>query len=157
MSCRRSVTRSLVSMRVNEAVGNRGRRVRRWPRHAASVGKARSELRAALNDWGLGALEDTALVVVSELVTNAVRHARTSPGREIETRYVRDQGAVRIEVHDAGKARPTLRAPGGTDTAGRGLILVAALATSWGVDERTGPGKCVWAVVRDSPEGADEA
>lgn len=58
--------------------------VRRWTRHPASVGRARSELKKALANWCLNAVEDAALVVLSELVTNAVRHARVSPGREIE-------------------------------------------------------------------------
>ena len=90
-------------------------------------------------------VEDAALVVLSELVTNAVRHARVSPGREIETRYVREANGVRIEVHDAADERPTARVPG--DSGGWGLGLVDELSDRWGVDDRAGVGKSVWAVV----------
>ncbi|MFG2757550.1 ATP-binding protein [Streptomyces sp. CNR698] len=119
--------------------------VRRWTRHPASAARARSELRKALASWCLNTIEDAALVVLSELVTNAVRHARVSPGREIETRYVREANGVRIEVHDAADERPTARVPG--DSGGWGLGLVDELSERWGVDDRAGVGKSVWAVV----------
>ncbi|MFE6128566.1 ATP-binding protein [Streptomyces sp. NPDC056437] len=119
--------------------------VRRWSRHPASVGGARSELSKALANWCLNAVEDAALVVLSELVTNAVRHARVSPGREIETRYVREANGVRIEVHDAADERPAARVPG--ESGGWGLGLVDELSDRWGVDDRAGVGKSVWAVV----------
>ncbi|WP_308407147.1 ATP-binding protein [Streptomyces sp. APSN-46.1] len=80
--------------------------VRRWNRDPRCVGRARTELRKALADWGLAQIEDDALLVVSELLTNAGRHARTAAGREIETRYVRLPAGVRIEVHDAAPGRP---------------------------------------------------
>ncbi|MGW7463349.1 ATP-binding protein [Streptomyces xantholiticus] len=119
--------------------------MRRWTRHPASVGRARSELQKALANWGLHAVEDAALVVLSELVTNAVRHARVPSGREIETRYVRQADGVRIEVHDAAEERPAARIPG--ESGGWGLGLVDKLSDRWGVDDRDGVGKAVWAVV----------
>lgn len=119
--------------------------VRRWTRHPASVGRARAELQKALANWCLNAVEDAALVVLSELVTNAVQHARVSPGREIETRYLREAGGVRIEVHDASDERPTARVPG--ESGGWGLGLVDELSDRWGVDDRDGVGKSVWAVL----------
>jgi serine/threonine-protein kinase RsbW len=64
------------------------------------------ELRKTLAGWGLVVIEDAALIALSELVTNAVRHARVSPGREIETHCLRASGGVRIEVHDAADAWP---------------------------------------------------
>ncbi|MBT2366825.1 ATP-binding protein [Streptomyces sp. ISL-10] len=127
--------------------------VRRWTRHPASVGRARSELRKALANWCLNAVEDAALLVLSELVTNAVRHAHVSPGREIETRYLREADGVRIEVHDAADERPAARVP--EESGGWGLGLVDTLADRWGVDKRDGVGKSVWAVVI-APAG-DEA
>ncbi|MFF3244317.1 ATP-binding protein [Streptomyces sp. NPDC002870] len=117
--------------------------VQRWTRHPASVGRARSE-KAPVN-WCLDAVEAAALVVLSELVTNAVRHARVSPGREIETRYLREADGVRIEVHDAAEERPAARVPG--ESGGWGLGLVDDLSDRWGVDDRDGVGKSVWAVV----------
>ncbi|WP_405890261.1 ATP-binding protein [Streptomyces sp. NBC_00133] len=127
--------------------------VRRWTRHPASVGRARAELRKALANWCLNAVEDAALVVLSELVTNAVLHAHVSPGREIETRYLREADGVRIEVHDAADERPAARVPG--ESGGWGLGLVDELADRWGVDDRDGVGKSVWAVV--TATAGDEA
>lgn len=106
---------------------------------------ARAELRKALAGWGLSELEEDALLVASELVTNAVRHAVAPRDREIETRYVRLASGVRVEVHDASPARPVVGAPHQDDDGGRGLHLVATLADRWAVGERVGPGKRVWA------------
>ncbi|MFE7315752.1 ATP-binding protein [Streptomyces sp. NPDC057555] len=119
--------------------------VSRWTRHRRCVALARAELRAVLKRWGLGAIEDTALLVLSELLTNAVRHAHVSPGREIETRYLREANGLRIEVHDASDELPVLGPS--AETGGWGLLLVDQLATRWGVAERDFVGKLVWAVV----------
>lgn len=122
----------------------------RWRRETRSVPLARAQLRLTLADWGLCELEGDALLVVSELVTNAVRHAVTPRDREIETRYVRLPDGVRIEVHDVCAGRPEV---GGRDRGvpdpgadgGRGLFLVSAVADRWAVGERVGPGKRIWA------------
>lgn len=128
--------------------------VLRWSRHPRCVALARLELRKALARWGMGALEDSATLVLSELLTNAGRHARVSPGREIETRYVpAPGGGLRIEVHDASGDRPVRRVAGPDAHDGRGLVLVDALADSWGVSERNGPGKVVWAQLALPPGG----
>ncbi|MBT2482746.1 ATP-binding protein [Streptomyces sp. ISL-94] len=119
--------------------------VRRWRREARCVPLARTELRKALQNWGLSELEGDALLVVSELVTNAVRHAVAPMDREIETRYVRLPGGLRIEVHDVCAGRPEARVPDIGADGGRGLFLVSALADRWAVGERLGPGKRVWA------------
>ncbi|MFD9721718.1 ATP-binding protein [Streptomyces sp. NPDC059076] len=116
----------------------------RWRPTPRSVGQARAEFRDVLNGWGLAPIEQAALIVLSELLTNAVRHARV-PGRDIETRYLPLWRGVRIEVHDASDARPRLTVPAVDATGGRGLPLVAALSDAWGVASRTGPGKIVWA------------
>ncbi|MEW1797132.1 MULTISPECIES: ATP-binding protein [Streptomyces] len=126
--------------------------VLRWSRHPRCVGLARWELRKALERWGLSRLEESAMLVLSELLTNAGRHARVSPGREIETRYVRLADTLRIEVHDATPEPPEKREPGAEDYGGRGLVLVEALADSWGVKDRHGPGKAVWAELSPSSE-----
>ncbi|MFE3248961.1 ATP-binding protein [Streptomyces sp. NPDC059209] len=126
--------------------------VLRWSRHPRCVGLARWELRKALERWGLTGLEESAVLVLSELLTNAGRHARVSPGREIETRYVRLADSLRIEVHDAAPERPDKREPAAEDCGGRGLVLVEALADSWGVKDRHGPGKAVWAELSLSSE-----
>ncbi|MFB7516336.1 ATP-binding protein [Streptomyces sp. NPDC056144] len=121
--------------------------VLRWPQATRSVPLARRELRRTLARWEWQALEDAASLVLSELLTNAVRHGRV-PGREIETRFVRipDGAGLRIEVHDASERRPLIALPetGGAD-GGWGLPLVDVLAEKWGVCDRSGPGKLVWA------------
>jgi serine/threonine-protein kinase RsbW len=130
--------------------------VRRWSRHPRCVGLARQELREALAAWGLGALEDSALLVLSELLTNAARHAPASQGRDIETHYVPRPDGLCIEVHDMSPDRPRRRPPTLDDCDGRGLILVATLADTWGVSEQRGPGKVVWAQLSLPPRADGE-
>ncbi|AQA12774.1 ATP-binding protein [Streptomyces malaysiensis] len=120
--------------------------VRRWTRHPRCVALARADLRKALAGWGLIAVEEAALLVLSELITNAVRHARV-PGRQIETRYLDQGDKVRIEVHDAADQLPKLRTPTPESVRGRGLVLVETLADQWGVTPRPAVGKAVWAVL----------
>lgn len=117
-----------------------------WRRHPRCVALARSQMRKALARWDLVGIEGRAVLVVSELVTNAVVHARVR-GREVATRYVRLDGGVRIEVHDASDEPPVPRAP--DDDGGFGLYLVEQFADRWGVADRGGIGKCVWAAVLD--------
>ncbi|MFI5768859.1 ATP-binding protein [Streptomyces sp. NPDC051658] len=118
---------------------------RRWSRHPRCVSLARAELRTALAGWGLSEWEESAVLVLSELLTNAGRHARVSPGREIETRFRPLGDGVRIEVHDASDTPPEVREPESGACGGRGLVLVGALADRWGYGARRGPGKVVWA------------
>lgn len=127
--------------------------VLRWSRHPRCVGLARGELRKALDGWELAGIQDSALLVLSELLTNAVRHAHASPGREIETRYLRTNGGVRIEVHDAAGDLPRLMAVDLDSPSGRGLALVAALADRWDVSARVGPGKSVWVELHAEAQG----
>ncbi|TFI28044.1 MULTISPECIES: ATP-binding protein [Streptomyces] len=133
--------------------------VLRWRRHPSSVGLARLELRKSLAGWGLSALEDSAVLVLSELVTNAVRHARVPSGREIETRFLPmvppKPSGLRIEVHDTSALRPRLRAAEPDACDGRGLLLVDALADEWGVADRVGVGKLVWALWRPTTDGVE--
>lgn len=89
--------------------------------------------------WNQTQLKDTAELLTTELVANAVRHAE-SP---LSLRVIDEPGAVRVEVLDRSNElpRPVKPAPGATS--GRGLVLVDTLATEWGV-ERMQDGKCVW-------------
>ncbi|QXE35688.1 ATP-binding protein [Streptomyces sp. GMY02] len=119
--------------------------VLRWSSHPRCVALARLELRKALADWGLSELEDAAVLIVSELLSNAGLHAKVTPEQIIETRYFRSSGALRIEVHDGSPERPRPRPADPEAPDGRGLLLVDALADAWGVAERGGPGKMVWA------------
>lgn len=128
--------------------------VSRWSRNPRCVGQARAELRKALMSWDLTVIEDAALIVLSELLTNAVRHGCVPPGREIETRFLRACDGLRIEVHDAADGGwPLLTVPEADAPGGRGLVLVDALADRWDVSGRVGPGKVVWAELADPYAG----
>ncbi|GAA2956923.1 ATP-binding protein [Streptomyces enissocaesilis] len=78
-----------------------------------------------------------------------------SRSTQIETRYLRLLGGLRIEVHDGTCELPGLSTPGGDRGSGRGLWLVDALANRWGVGERPGLGKVVWAEI-SAPAGDGE-
>ncbi|MFF4408970.1 ATP-binding protein [Streptomyces sp. NPDC001262] len=152
VSFREPLPSMLVGMETPPGEANRQALTRRWARHPRCVGLARAELRTVLADWGLRSLEDPALLVLSELLTNAVRHAHVSPGREIETSFRREGNGVRIAVDDADSERwPELRDQHGEG--GRGLILVRGLADRCGVSHRRGVGKSVWAVLTVHGEG----
>ncbi|MFD7547991.1 ATP-binding protein [Streptomyces sp. NPDC059578] len=108
-----------------------------------------------LDAWGVpygSEAHEAIVLVVAELTANAVRHGHV-PGRDFDLRLrVVDPGrTVRIEVTDnrSGRVPPrpeALCAPGDGDTGGRGLLLVAGLATRWGWHPRPDtPGKTVWA------------
>ena len=140
--------------------------VKKWTHNPANVSRARHELREELREWGLSALADTAEVVLSELLTNAVRHARTPVGRHIETRYQMTTDGLRIEVHDANLTFPTMppKAPSEDEESGRGLGLVAALTggrcgvdarragIDTGIDTGIEIGKTLWAVISAAGE-----
>lgn len=109
----------------------------------ASVGLARRSVEEALTAWGLDVSEDlvtTMALLVSELVTNAVRYAS---GNAVELLTRRGPGALWVEVGDADTRVPRLRHAAPEDEGGRGLALVQALATSWG-SRSTLDGKVVW-------------
>ncbi|MEV1069567.1 ATP-binding protein [Streptomyces sp. NPDC050263] len=124
----------------------------RLPRHPASVGLARRRVRDHLADWGHGpedpALAD-AVLVVSELTTNVVRHGPLRE-REFEVAVTAlGDGSCLIEVSDEGRAEPRLRAVGEWEEHGRGLHLVEHIAAAWGVWSRGRHGKTVWALVTE--------
>ena len=102
---------------------------------------ARTFVARTLRKWKLGALVDDAQVVVSELASNAVVHSRS----QIRV-TLRSDGKfwVRIELRDDNPRLPVPVAFSPDATSGRGLSMVDALATSWGVG-RQGGGKTVWA------------
>ncbi|WP_369274367.1 SpoIIE family protein phosphatase [Streptomyces sp. R11] len=106
----------------------------------AAVGRARAVVREQLYDWGLSRrLADSAELLVSELVTNAVRHSHSRP---VELRLVRGETLL-CEVDDDDHDLPTLLNAGPDDETGRGLRVVSVLAREWGTS-RTSAGKAVW-------------
>jgi anti-sigma regulatory factor (Ser/Thr protein kinase) len=108
----------------------------------ASVRQARDYVRHRLLAEGRPELMDTALLVVSELVTNALTHARPPVSVQVLTCGQR----LRVEVNDHLPSPPTPRQPKLTAPGGRGLPLVAALTAQWGVTP-TATGKTVWAEI----------
>ncbi|MFE0173380.1 SpoIIE family protein phosphatase [Streptomyces sp. NPDC059002] len=105
----------------------------------SEVSRARELVREQLEAWSLSALGDTVELLVSELVTNAVRHSSST---RLGLRLVRS-GALMCEVEDDDHTLPTLLSAGGGDEFGRGLRVVSALAKEWGTS-RTNAGKTVW-------------
>ena len=119
------------------------------PATAEAAKLARRATREALLSWGIAHLQETAVLLVSELVTNAVQHTRMgSP--TITLRLEMAQSTLRIEVSDADPRWPRPRRPAGLDESGFGFVLVEALAREWG-RRYTAAGKAVWAELDTSP------
>ncbi|WP_037845262.1 sodium/proline symporter PutP [Streptomyces sp. NRRL S-455] len=108
------------------------------PSDPAAVAHARRLAGRRLEEWGMPDLAFTTELIVSELVTNAIRHA-TGP---VCMRLIRDRGLI-CEVSDAGSTSPRLRHARTTDEGGRGLLIVAQLAQRWGTRYTT-TGKVIW-------------
>ncbi|MEW1844684.1 ATP-binding protein [Nonomuraea angiospora] len=106
---------------------------------ARSVARARHAVRAQLAEWGLQQACEYAELLVSELVTNAVRHARGLVRMSLSAA----DGLLRCEVEDSSPVPPTLRAASRDDEGSRGLLLVEVLSSGWG-SVPTGRGKLVW-------------
>ncbi|MFD8813604.1 SpoIIE family protein phosphatase [Streptomyces sp. NPDC059627] len=110
-----------------------------FPSDPAAVADAREAVRGQLGAWGLEDMAVTAELVVSELITNAIRYGQPPVG----LRLIRHDVLV-YEVTDSSSTQPRLRRARTTDEGGRGLFLVAQLTTRWGC--RYGQnGKTIWA------------
>jgi PAS domain S-box-containing protein len=109
------------------------------PVDPAAVAELRARATRRVEAWGLGELAMTTELIVSELVTNAIRYA-TAP---IRLRLLRDS-RLTCEVADASSTAPRLRHARSMDEGGRGLFLVAQLAHRWGARYTSG-GKIIWA------------
>ncbi|MHA5049930.1 ATP-binding protein [Streptomyces sp. SD15] len=119
--------------------------------HPGSVAQARHLTRARLSGWAVSNDTcDTAVLVVSELVTNAIVH---SASERVVCELHDDDNLLRIAVRDEGRApgepHPSPGQP--EEEHGRGLLLVAATCRSWGA-QATGPGLLVWAALPRSPD-----
>ena len=113
---------------------------RRFAGGYTSAAAARRFVAETFRHWGFHHLVDDACLVVSELVTNAVRHARS----DIAVALSRISGAVLVAVADADPRPPTRRCPEPDEVGGRGLQMVEALARTWDCMVVPG-GKVVWA------------
>ncbi|MGK4585006.1 SpoIIE family protein phosphatase [Kitasatospora sp. HPMI-4] len=125
-------------------------RIAAWdvPADPAGVAGIRAAVTRRLSDWGLEEVAFVTELLLSELVTNAIRYG-TEP---IRVRLVHDRTLI-CEVFDASSTAPHLRHAATTDEGGRGLFLVAQLARAWGT-RYTPRGKVIWAeCALDSPAG----
>lgn len=107
----------------------------------ASASAARDFVRLHLREHGLAALVDDVALVVSELATNAVKHACTP----FTVRLRGDGLCLLLTVHDSSRQVASARPPGSTSTGGRGLAIVDRLSHDWGVDHGDEVEKSVWA------------
>ncbi|MFF0850597.1 SpoIIE family protein phosphatase [Streptomyces sp. NPDC003280] len=116
-------------------------RVAEWqvPSDPAAVAEVRASVVRQLDDWGLTELSFTTELILSELVTNAIRYGRGPIG----VRLLRERTLI-CEVSDGSTTSPHLRYAASTDEGGRGLFLVAQLADRWGT-RYTPSGKIIWA------------
>ncbi|MFF9126597.1 SpoIIE family protein phosphatase [Streptomyces sp. NPDC014889] len=115
-------------------------RVAAWdvPRDPVAVGRVRAEAGRRLEMWGLEEIAFTTELIISELITNAIRYG-SDP---IRLRLLRDRTLI-CEVADGSSTSPRLRRAATTDEGGRGLFLVAQLAQRWGTRHTHG-GKVIW-------------
>jgi anti-sigma regulatory factor (Ser/Thr protein kinase) len=113
-----------------------------------SAGSARATVRDTLARWGHQDLADTACLLVTEILTNAIRHARCP----IRMHLCRAAEEVIVEITDDSPEFPQRRLPDDDDEGGRGLLLVDALADGWGARPAV-PGKTVWFTLRIPPDG----
>ncbi|MCX4515922.1 ATP-binding protein [Streptomyces sp. NBC_01619] len=108
---------------------------------AQRVAAMRVLARACLRYNGLSTLIDDVELLVSELVTNAIEHSR---GTEITVSLRLDGRSLQLEVSDQTRRPPQVREPDDDAESGRGLLIVAALADSWGVKD---DGRSTWCTV----------
>ncbi|WP_234320321.1 ATP-binding protein [Streptomyces sp. SBT349] len=123
-------------------------------------GRARSVTRSTLRGWGLDALVDDTAVVVSELVTNALRYGLPAKARDLPPplppattqqpfllSFVHCGGSVLCAVFDPGQEVPRVREPDFFEESGRGLHVLDSLAERWGWTTPDRHGKAVWALL----------
>jgi anti-sigma regulatory factor (Ser/Thr protein kinase) len=147
------------------ADGLRLRRVVRLASRLSAVAAARTEVEAAIGAWCVAVDPDVAILLTSELVTNAVTHAtarRHQDGRAARRGFAAeavllvitaDDAGLRVDVHDGSGDLPVLAdCPADADAeTGRGLLLVTSLSAEWGF-HRTPGGKAVYFTLQAQPD-----
>ncbi|MFE0963891.1 ATP-binding SpoIIE family protein phosphatase [Streptomyces fungicidicus] len=115
------------------------------------VSVARQQLRELLHDWSSPDQVDSAVLLLSEVLTNVLVHTDTDALLLAEVTGGDDGRRIRIEVTDAGDDLPHVRRPGELASSGRGLVLIELLAHTWGVAPR-GRGKSIWFELYETEE-----
>ena len=128
-----------VPMATQSGDDRRAEAARSFRGEAAELGAVRQFVVDTLLRWGQDRYLENASIVVSELATNAIMHARSDFIVSMSSRG----GSVRLAVRDASTKLPRVRAPLPATMSGRGLLLVGVLAQRWGT-EIVGDGKVVW-------------
>ncbi|MCP3819448.1 SpoIIE family protein phosphatase [Streptomyces sp. A3M-1-3] len=121
------------------------------PNDPAEVGRVRASCARQLEEWGLDVVRFTTELILSELITNAIRYG----SEPIRVRLLHDRSLI-CEVSDGSSTSPHLRRAATTDEGGRGLFLVAQMAKRWGT-RHTADGKIIWAEQVLHPGSADSA
>ena len=117
----------------------------------AAAGEARSQVRAAIWAWDIPVDPDVAVLLTSELVTNAITH---EVGGIIMLAITCSRGQLRVDVHDTSRSLPMLVDAAADAETGRGLMLVATLSAEWGF-YRTPAGKAVYFTLAFQPDVAE--
>jgi DNA-binding NarL/FixJ family response regulator len=119
------------------------------PHELTSVATARRFVSQQVTDWQAEPLLADAVLVISELATNAITHADSS----CRIRLSLTAATLRIDVIDAGSGTPEPQLADLTSEHGRGLGMVAAVAAAWGMEAIPGDGKLVWAELKRPADG----
>jgi anti-sigma regulatory factor (Ser/Thr protein kinase) len=120
------------------------------------IAGARQQVRELLHDWACEDQRDSAVLLVSEMVTNVLVHTDADALLVAEVAGDPGKRRIRVEVTDASDDLPHRRHPGELASSGRGLVLMELLAESWGVDPR-GEGKSIWFEFYEPAEPSGEA
>lgn len=117
----------------------------------AEVPLLRRAASAQLGQWGVPAAGDEAQLVVTELVTNVIKHVGEGTSATLILEWKRER--LRVEVHDKSRSLPVPRSVGWDAECGRGLHMLAAMAVDWGA-VGTAFGKAVWCEIELGSEAA---
>ena len=122
----------------------------------AAPAQARRRVRDAIRSWQVPVDLDAALLLTSELVTNAIRHEAGQGAQPVVLAIASSRGRLRVDVHDTSRSLPAVaEVPADAET-GRGLLLVETLSDEWGF-YRTPAGKAVYFTLAFEPDNADNA
>ncbi|MER6605774.1 ATP-binding protein [Streptomyces sp. NPDC000927] len=133
-------------MAVTASLADSRQYLEKYPPTKASATQARHDASLVLLTWHLEPLIESAELIVTELVANAIQHGEGP----IEFSITRIEDGVKLAVADRSPNSPDPRPADPLDEGGRGILLVEALATSWGCQEKRN-GKQVWAELLSSP------